>query len=194
VSEKSRHSRGPLALLAALILAAALALAACGDDTVGGGSDEELQTAEGGEATGKLNISNWPGYIDPGKDGTLAEFEEETGIEVDYNEDVNDNNAFFGKVRPLLEQGESGDRDIMVVTDWMAKRMYDLGYLQEFDEATLETAYANLRGPVESTELDPDRSYSMPWQSGMTGIWVNTAEAPDVTSINDLFDPKYRGE
>ena len=34
----------------------------------------------------------------------------------------------------------------------------------------------------------------MPWQSGMTGLVVNTAEAPDVTSINDIFDPKYKGK
>jgi spermidine/putrescine transport system substrate-binding protein len=27
----------------------------------------------------------------------------------------------------------------------------------------------------------------------MTGLVVDTAEAPDVTSINDLFDPKYKG-
>jgi spermidine/putrescine transport system substrate-binding protein len=28
----------------------------------------------------------------------------------------------------------------------------------------------------------------------MTGLVVNTAEAPDVTSINDLFDPQYKGK
>ncbi len=27
----------------------------------------------------------------------------------------------------------------------------------------------------------------------MTGIWVNTAEAAEITSVNDLFDPKYKG-
>jgi spermidine/putrescine transport system substrate-binding protein len=27
----------------------------------------------------------------------------------------------------------------------------------------------------------------------MTGIWVNTKEAPDIKSVNDLFDPKYKG-
>ena len=28
----------------------------------------------------------------------------------------------------------------------------------------------------------------------MTGLVVNSAEAPDVTSINDLFDPEYKGQ
>ena len=34
----------------------------------------------------------------------------------------------------------------------------------------------------------------MPWQSGMTGIWVDTAKAPEIKSVNDLFDPKYKGK
>ena len=34
----------------------------------------------------------------------------------------------------------------------------------------------------------------MPWQSGMTGIIVRKDLAPDITSINDLFDPKYKGK
>jgi spermidine/putrescine transport system substrate-binding protein len=81
----------------------------------------------------------------------------------------------------------------MVVTDWMAKQMSDLGYLQNLDKEALSTAYDNLIPSLQSTELDPDRSYAMPWQSGMTGVWVNTAEADEITSVNDLFDPKYKG-
>ena len=34
----------------------------------------------------------------------------------------------------------------------------------------------------------------MPWQTGMTGLVVRTDLAPDVKSINDLFDPKYKGK
>ena len=45
-----------------------------------------------------LTISQWPLYIDPGKDGTVAEFERETGIDVDYIEDINDNVQFYGKL------------------------------------------------------------------------------------------------
>ncbi len=176
------------------LLIATLGLAACGgDDTVGGGSDEEVKTAESGPVEGKLTISNWPGYIDPGKNGTVAEYEQETGVEVDYIEDVNDNAAFFGKLQPQLDSGESGGRSIFVLTDWMAKQMYDLGYLQEIDHADVPTAFENILPTVESPNLDPERNYSIPWQSGMTGIWVNKQEAPDITSVNDLFDPKYKG-
>lgn len=187
--------RGPrahtLALAAAML--AALALAACGDDTVGGGSDAEVTTAEAGPVKGKLTISNWPGYIDPGKEGTVREFEEETGVEVDYIEDINDNDAFFGKLQPQLEAGESGGRSIFVVTDWMAKQMYDLGFLQEIDHDDLPNVFENLRPALESPSFDPDRKFSIPWQSGMGGIWVDTSKAPEIKSMNDLFDPKYKG-
>src|SRR5262249_62237445 len=40
----------------------------------------------------------------------------------------------------------------------------------------------------------PHRDYAIPWQSGMTGLIVNTKLAPNVHSINDLFDPQYKGK
>ena len=102
-------------VLAPLAFAAALGIAACGgDDTVGGGSEEEIQVAEAGPVEGELVVSTWPGYIDPGKNGTEAEYEQDTGVEVDWTEDINDNNQFFGKMQPLLQEGESGGRSIMM--------------------------------------------------------------------------------
>jgi spermidine/putrescine transport system substrate-binding protein len=181
--------------VAVAIAALALLLAGCGgDDTVGGGgSSEDATTAKAGPVKGSLTISNWPGYIDPGNGGTVAEFEDETGVKVQYIEDVNDNDTFFGKLQPQLERGESGDRSIFVVTDWMAKQMYDTGYLQEIDHADLPTVFENLVPSLESPSFDPERKFSIPWQSGMTGIWVDTAQAPDIRSTDDLFDPKYKG-
>jgi spermidine/putrescine transport system substrate-binding protein len=121
------HKPTLVAALAAFVLA--LGLAACGDDTVGGGSSEDVTTAKAGPVQGELTFSNWPGYIDPGPQGTVAEFEDETGVKVDYIEDINSNDGFFGKLQPQLEQGEAGGRSLFVVADYMAKQMYDLGYL-----------------------------------------------------------------
>jgi spermidine/putrescine transport system substrate-binding protein len=188
---KSRE-RGVAAAVAVVVLA--LGVAACGGDTVGGGNNEAVTTAKGGPVTGDLTISNWPGYIDPGPGGTVAEFENDTGVSLDYIEDVNDNEAFFGKMQPQLDQGQSGGRSIFVLTDWMAKQMYDLGYLQEIDHNDLPTVFANLVPTLQSPSFDPQRKFSVPWQSGMTGVWVDTSKAPDVRSVNDLFDPRYQGK
>jgi spermidine/putrescine transport system substrate-binding protein len=179
----------------AAFAALALLVAACG--TTGGGNTGEISTAEGGEVTGNLTISNWPGYIDPaegGNEGTISEFEKDSGVKVKYIEDVNDNAAFFGKMQPLLQQGESGGRSIFVVTDWMAKQMYDNGYLQEIDHGDLPEVFANLLPSLQSPSFDPERTFSVPWQSGMGGIWVDTSKAPEIESVNDLFDPKYKGK
>jgi spermidine/putrescine transport system substrate-binding protein len=81
----------------------------------------------------------------------------------------------------------------MVVTDWMAKQMNDLGYLEQIDYADVPNVDANLKESLRSPAFDPDRSFSIPWQSGMTGLLVNEKEAPDIESVNDLFDPKYKG-
>jgi spermidine/putrescine transport system substrate-binding protein len=183
------------ASLALLVLVAGLAMAACGGDgdgIEGGAENTDVPTATAeGEASGELTISNWPFYIDR---DTVPEFEKETGLSVKYVEDVNDNVEFFGKMQPLLDRGESGGRDLFVVTDWMAKRMYDLGYLQNFDKEAVQPALDNLVSQFRTPAFDPDRSYSLPWQSGLAGLIVNTDEAPDVTSVNDLFDPKYKGK
>ena len=182
-------------LLAGAVLLAALLLAACGggDGGIEGGADTgNVSTAEAqGKPTGTLSISNWPFYID---NQTVPDFQKATGISVKYQEDVNDNSEFFGKMQPLLDQGESGGRDIMVVTDWMANKMHNLGYLQDFDQEAVKPAMDNLVPSLQSPSFDPDRSFSLPWQSGMTGLVVNTAEAPDVKSVNDLFDPQYKGQ
>jgi len=175
-----------------LTLGAAVLLAACGSDLGGGGSDEDATTAEAtGEVGGELVISQWPFYIDR---KTVPEFEKEAGVKVDYIEDVNDNNEIFAKLRPDLQNGESADRSIIVVTDWMAKKMYDLGYLQNVDKDAIPTVNENMIDSLKDPSFDPGREFSVPWQSGMTGLVVNTKEAPDATSIDAIFDPAYKGK
>jgi spermidine/putrescine transport system substrate-binding protein len=178
-------------VLAVLAFAASLGVAACG----GGNGNGEVQVAQGGKPSGEVTISNWPGYIDPGKNGTVAEFEKATGVDVKYIEDINDNLQFFGKLQPQLENGDSGGRSLFVVTDWLAKQMYDLGYLEKLDHADLKTVFENIAPQFEQSESDPGRQFSVPWQGGLTGIWVITSsEGNEIHSMRDLFDPKYKGK
>jgi spermidine/putrescine transport system substrate-binding protein len=171
------------------------AAAGCGsDDPVGGGTGEPAQTADAsGPVEGELAISQWPLFIDPGKDGTVADFEEETGVDVNYSEEINDNQQFFGKLQPQLESGESGGRSLITLSDWLAAQMYNLGYLQRLDYSQLPNVEKNLIPPLRSPAADPEREFTVPWQSGMTGLIVRTDVAPEVDSVCDLFDPKYKG-
>jgi spermidine/putrescine transport system substrate-binding protein len=189
-----RSLRAPA--IAVLSLLAALAIAACGDDDggVGGAEETEAQVAQGGPPSGEVLISNWPGYVDPGPNGTIPQFEQQTGVQTQYNEDVNDNVVFFNKLKPQLDQGSSGGRSLFVVTDWMAKRMYDLGYLQELNHDDLQTVFANILPQFEESTTDPERKFSIPWQGGQTGVFVDTNQAPEITSVAQLFDPKYKGK
>jgi spermidine/putrescine transport system substrate-binding protein len=179
---------------AVAVLGLALALAACGGGggVEGNGSSTEAEAVKlEAKPSGSMTISNWPLYIDK---ETVPNFERETGVSVKYIEDVNSNEEFFAKMAPLLEKGESGGRSLFVVTDWMVNKMHELGYLQNFDKSALPNFEKNLVANLKSPEYDPKREFSAPWQSGMTGIIVNKELAPDVHSVCDLFNPKYRGK
>ena len=178
------------------VLLASLGLAACGDgEDIGGSSEAGTEVAQPGPVKGEFTFSNWPGYIDKGAAGTIPEFEAKyPDVSVDYVEEINDNADFFGKLQPLLQQGDSGGRSMLIATDWLAKQMHDLGYLQKIDLADLPNVDANLVSRLRSPAFDPDRSFSVPWASGMTGLLVNTELAPEFDSISDLFDPKYKGK
>ena len=175
---------------AVAVLGATLGLSAC-SDLGAGGRDGPIETAKAsGKPSGDITISQWPAYIDK---GTIPGFEKKTGLSVDYIEDVNDNNEIFSKLQPTLQNGDPSGRSMIVVTDWMAKKMYDLGYLQNFDKNLIPEVNKNLIPSLQHPDFDPERQYSAPWQSGMTGLVVNTAKAPGVKSINDIFNPKYAG-
>jgi spermidine/putrescine transport system substrate-binding protein len=174
-------------------------LAACGDDNLGGGAKRQEKTIAKGEIAKTLYFANWPLYIDVDdktkKRGTLEKFEKEYGTNVKYVEEINDNNEFFGKVRQQYEQGNSGGRDLHVVTDWMAARMIRLGYVQRLDKKEMPNVDANLIEALRSPAWDKSREYSVPWQSGQTGIMYRKDKVKrEPKSINDIFDPDYKGK
>jgi spermidine/putrescine transport system substrate-binding protein len=176
------------------VLALALGIAACGGGSSiegGSSSDESSQVKLEGKPSGTLVISNWPLYIDK---KTVPNFEKKTGITVDYHEDINSNEEFFNKIQPQLAQGESGGRSIFVLADYMVAKMIKLGYLQKLDKSALPEVKANLSESLRHPPFDKEREYTVPWQSGMTGVIVNKELAPEVHSICDLFNPKYKGK
>jgi len=182
----------------ALSVSALAYLAACGTDDPGGGggggSSTEQKAIAKGEIGDSLYVANWPAYIDEDRD-TLKTFQKKYGAEVKYVEEINDNNEFFGKVRQQYDRGDSGGRDMHVVTDWMAARMMRLGYVEKFDRSAMPNFEKNLIPSLKSPPFDPKRDFTAPWQSGLTGIIYRKDKVKsEPKTVDALFDPDYKGK
>ncbi|QGG41962.1 polyamine ABC transporter substrate-binding protein [Aeromicrobium yanjiei] len=141
----------------------------------------------------RLVFSNWPEYIDEDdKDyvSTKTQFEKDTGIKVSYTADVNDNNEFFAKVSNQLGSCSSSKRDLFALTDWMAARMIQVGWIQKLDASKVPNLHANILDSLKSPDWDPKREYSAPWQSGLTGIAYNKAKVGEIKSFEELLTRK----
>jgi spermidine/putrescine transport system substrate-binding protein len=174
-------------------------LAACGGDE---GGEAGGTTTGPKELASRLRFSNWTLYIDRDdktkKSPTLEQFEQKTGVTVSYFEDINDNATYFGKIQRPLSQGQSIDRDLIVLTD--NSRFPGLLIQKEWAEKLDKSAIpniGNLQDSLESPSFDPDREYSLPWQSGITGIATNLklSDSKPVTTVDQLLeDPKLKGK
>ena len=164
-------------------------LAACGGGDGGGNGG-------GGELKDVLNFANWPAYIDVDKPTTLQQFTQETGIKVNYFEEINDNAEYFAKVQGPLSQGQGIDRDIFVFTDnsRFPGILVNEGWVQKLDKDLIPNI-ENLVDAQTSPPFDPNREYSLPWQGGMTGIAWNEDLTGPVESIEQLLeDTKLKGK
>jgi spermidine/putrescine transport system substrate-binding protein len=157
----------------------------------------------GGEPESELQFANWPLYIDQDDEGTsptLEQFEEATGVDVTYTEGIEDNNSFFGTIQPALAAGDDTGYDIIVMTDWMIGNLARLGYLEPIDVERDVPNFVENADPVYlDRSYDPGNQYSVPWQSGITGIGYNPALVDEeITSMAQLLDPelieKYCGQ
>ncbi|MCW2770871.1 MAG: transporter substrate-binding protein [Aeromicrobium sp.] len=163
-------------------------------DTPDREQDPATCVAEDVSATEKrLVYSNWPEYIDE-NDGkyvsTLTQFEKDTGIKVQYTADINDNNEFFAKVSNQLGSCSSSKRDLFALTDWMAARMIQVGWIQKLDASKVPNLHANIIDSLKAPEWDPKREFSAPWQSGLTGIAYNKAKIGEVKTFEELLTRK----
>jgi len=168
-------------------------VAACGGTSKkAGGTTVEHKLAK------TLHFSNWPLYMDT-KGQTfpsLIDFQKKTGVHVAYTEDINDNASFFAKLRGPLSRGQSTGRDIVVLTDndrYLAL-MIKKGWAEKLDKSAIPNM-KNLVDAQKHPNFDPNRDYSLPWQSGMTGIAYNDTQTDPVLSIDELLEsPKLKGK
>jgi spermidine/putrescine transport system substrate-binding protein len=169
-------------------------IAACGTKAQAPKSSQERAATDKSDQEKLVNWSNWPEYIDvddAGKRPTLEAFTKKTGITVKYTEDYNDNDEFFAKVQPQLSAGQDTGRDVWCSTDWMVARLIRLGWVQELDKGNIPNA-SNVEDNLADVEFDPGRKFSLPWQSGFTGIGYNPkgTGGKKVESIDQLLTDK----
>lgn len=134
---------------------------------------------------GKVYVYNWGEYIDM---ETIRMFEEETGIEVIYDE-FETNEIMY----PKVEAGAS-QYDVICPSDYMIQKMVDNDMLAELNWENLPNAKANIGTQYyeTSTAFDPENKYSVPYCWGTVGILYNTTKVNEpVTSWSILWDEKY---
>jgi spermidine/putrescine transport system substrate-binding protein len=181
-------------------------LAACGSGTPttpgGGGTEPGANMPDySAEPGSTLNFANWPLYIDKAReDGqtvypSLQEFTAETGINVNYEDVINDNAAFVATLIPQLEQGQDTGWDVIVVTNGREfTTLQQRGWVHELDPAMRPNFDANAASWAKDPAFDPGNRVSMCWQSGLTGIGYNKdlVRAP-ITRMDDLMNPDIVG-
>ncbi|WP_315095940.1 spermidine/putrescine ABC transporter substrate-binding protein [uncultured Cellulomonas sp.] len=182
-------------LVAALGTAGAAAvLAACGT----GSPSATASTAKDlSDSEKTVRWANWTQYLDQDDDGktypSLVGFEEQTGLTATYAEDIDDNDAFFGKVSGQLKNGQDIGYDVITLTDWMAARLIRLGYTQPLDKARMPNA-ENILTSLANVDFDPGRTQSLTWQSGFAGLAWDKEKVPGgLHTLSDLWAPELAG-
>jgi putrescine transport system substrate-binding protein len=135
-----------------------------------------------------LNVYNWSDYI---AEDTIANFEAETGIKVNY--DVYDNNEI---VDAKLLAGSAG-YDIVVPSGNFLERQILAGLILPLDKSKLPNL-ANLDPAALATAaiVDPDNAHGVPYMLNTIGLGYNVAKVAEAlgtdvppTSWDLLFDP-----
>jgi spermidine/putrescine transport system substrate-binding protein len=170
-------------------------LAACG-----GSSSKSASSSSSHQLAKTLNFSNWTLYMDTNNkthsNPSLIAFQKKYGVHVNYVEDINDNASFFGKIQGPLSRGQSIHRDLIVLTDndRYLSLMIKKGWTEKLDKSAIPNI-KNLVAVQRHPPFDPNRDYSLPWQSGFSGIAYNDKLTDPVLSIDDLFtNPKLKGK
>ena len=137
----------------------------------------------------KVNWSNFTLYMPVDDGGAFPLVEscaKDLGIEITYTEDIDDNSSFFAKLKPVLDQGDSIGRDLIVVSDDFVMPWIRGGFVQEFDKANMPNVSSNLISSYLGAAYDPQRKFTIPWQSGFTGIGFNKQKIKELLGVDTL--------
>lgn len=170
------------------------AVAGAGVGTLG------LASCSGGGGGDGIVWGNWTYYLDfdesTGSYPSLDAFIEEAGFHVDYIEDIDDNNTFYGKIKDQLALDQFTGYDAITFTDWMNGRLVQANQVQEFDYANLPTVKKNLVDTQwNALDVDPGRKFTVPWQLPASGwVWNTEAVPQGIKTLDDFLRPELKGK
>ena len=132
-----------------------------------------------------VNVFNWEDYID---ESVLEQFEEETGIKVNY--------MCFTTNEDMLVQVEAtpGAFDVVFPSEYCVERLTQKDLLQEIDYSKIPN-FQYIRSDLLNPSYDPNNAHSVPYMCGTLGILYNTktVDAEDVKTWSVLWSDKYKG-
>lgn len=133
----------------------------------------------------KLVVYNWGEYMDP---ETITLFEEETGIDVIY-EEFETNEILY----PKISSGAIA-YDVVCPSDYMIQRMIENDLLSEIDfDKIPNIKNIGTQYMERSREFDPENKYSVPYCWGTVGILYNKTMVDEpIDSWSVLWDEKYK--
>lgn len=148
-------------------------LTACGS----GGGEEK--------SAGELFIYNWGEYFDP---EAIALFEEETGIQVTYDE-FETNEVMY----PIIANG-AAQYDLVCPSDYMIQRMLEEGLLEKINyENVPNYKYVDQIYKDAAQGFDPKNEYTVPFLWGTVGILYNKKMVKEpIDSWGVLWDTRYK--
>ena len=135
--------------------------------------------------TRQVIVYNWGDYIDP---DVIDMFEEETGIDVVY-EEFETNEIMYPKI-----QSGAIAYDVVCPSDYMIQRMIENNLLEEINYDNIPNLkYIDQKYMDLAKGFDPDNKYSVPYLWGTVGILYNKKMVDEpIDSWGVLWDEKYK--
>ncbi|WP_281953663.1 extracellular solute-binding protein [Pseudophaeobacter arcticus] len=136
--------------------------------------------AQSATAEGNLNLYNFGLYTPP---ELLEKFSKEYDVEVTLTDFVANEEAIA-----RVQAGGHG-MDVIIVSGYFIPAFVEQGLLMESSPSEMEN-FNNIAEQWKSIPTDPERSYTVPWVWGTTGVMVNTKVYDgDINTAAIFLDP-----
>lgn len=141
-----------------------------------------------GDKPGEVNLMTWGGDFIPRE--VIDEFEEETGIKVNYKEVTSNED-----MQSLLEANPD-QYDLAVVTDYMVDIMRQNALLESLDKSKMPN-FSNVNAVYQDNYYDETNEFSIPYAISTSFLLVNPNAVADlgispITSYADLWQKELK--